>query len=128
MLVWLLTGVLVYEAILRIRDPEEVDGRLMFFVSLAGLCMSTMLPHSSLHQQNDKHLFDVCARCLSWIVVNLGMGWILHQAGHAHSHGLGGGKFHISLHFFFNFDPICFSLPHNRGMCTWSFAFACTTI
>jgi len=64
LLIWLLTGILVYEAIFRIRNPEEVDGKLMFIVASTGLG------------------------------VNLLMGFILHQSGHGHSHGLGGGHGH----------------------------------
>lgn len=63
-MIWLLTGVLIYEAIQRIRVPEKVDGKIMFFIALSGLG------------------------------VNLLMGLILHQAGHSHSHGLGGGHGH----------------------------------
>ena len=32
-LIWLLTGVLVYEAILRIITPEPVDGKIMFITA-----------------------------------------------------------------------------------------------
>jgi hypothetical protein len=37
MLIWLITGFIVYEAIQRIRKPEPVQGELMFFVALGGL-------------------------------------------------------------------------------------------
>lgn len=60
-LVWLLTGILVYEAIYRLQHPQEVNGKLMFIVASCGLG------------------------------VNILMGIILHQSGHGHSHGLGGG-------------------------------------
>lgn len=60
-MIWLLTGILVYEAVQRIREPEEVDGKIMFIVACCGLG------------------------------VNLAMGLILYQSGHQHSHGLGGG-------------------------------------
>jgi zinc transporter 2 len=60
-LIWLMTGVLVYEAVGRIQHPEEVDGKLMFYIALMGLC------------------------------VNIIMGIMLSQGGHTHSHGLGGG-------------------------------------
>jgi len=36
LLIWILTGVLVYEAILRIITPEKVDGRTMFIVAICG--------------------------------------------------------------------------------------------
>jgi solute carrier family 30 (zinc transporter), member 2 len=59
LLIWLLTGVLVYEAIIRVITPEPVDGRIMFIVATLGLG------------------------------VNLGMMKILHSGGggHGHSHG-----------------------------------------
>jgi hypothetical protein len=63
-----MTGVLVYEATNRIRNPEDVDGKLMFFIALMGLC------------------------------VNIIMGVILHQGGHTHSHGLGGAGGHDHSH------------------------------
>jgi solute carrier family 30 (zinc transporter), member 2 len=34
-LIWLLTGVLVYEAIQRIINPEPVDGKIMFITASA---------------------------------------------------------------------------------------------
>ena len=60
-MIWLLTGILVYEAVQRIREPEDVNGKYMFIVATCGLG------------------------------VNLLMGFILYQSGHEHSHGLGGG-------------------------------------
>lgn len=36
-LTWLLTGILVYEAALRIKDPEQVDGRTMFIIGVVGM-------------------------------------------------------------------------------------------
>lgn len=68
LLIWLLTGVLVYEAAYRVMHPEEVDGKLMFIVASAGLG------------------------------VNILMGLILWQSGHGHSHGLGGGSSHGHSH------------------------------
>jgi len=57
LLIWILTGVLCYEAILRIITPEEVDGKVMFITAIIG------------------------------VVVNLAMMKVLHQGGHGHSHG-----------------------------------------
>jgi zinc transporter 2 len=69
LLIWLLTGVLVYEAILRLLNPQPVDGRIMFATATAGLC------------------------------VNLGMMKILHQGhGHSHGGGGGGGGDHGHSH------------------------------
>lgn len=58
-LIWVLTGILLYEACTRIRSPELVDGKIMFLVACGGL------------------------------LVNILMGIILHQGGHSHSHGIG---------------------------------------
>lgn len=64
LLIWLLTGVLVYEAVLRILHPVAVKGRIMFIVACAGFC------------------------------VNLALMKVLHQGGHGHSHAGGGGHGH----------------------------------
>jgi cation diffusion facilitator family transporter len=37
LLIWALTAILVYEAILRMITPEQVKGELMFFIAVAGL-------------------------------------------------------------------------------------------
>lgn len=58
LIIWLLTGVLCYEAVLRIITPTPVEGRIMFGTALAG------------------------------VFVNLGMMWVLSATGHGHSHGL----------------------------------------
>jgi len=63
--IWALTGVLIYEAILRIlHPPEHVDGKLMFFIALGGLGINI----------------------LDAVILHAGAG------GHGHSHGLGGGS------------------------------------
>lgn len=69
LLIWLLTGVLVYEATLRVMNPEPVDGKIMFIVASAGFAC------------------------------NLIMGCILAAGGHGHSHGLSiGGDDHGHSH------------------------------
>ena len=57
LLIWVLTGILVYEACWRMVHPEDVDGKIMFIVAVCGLA------------------------------VNFAMGLILIQSGHGHSHG-----------------------------------------
>ncbi|MES1910607.1 MAG: hypothetical protein MHM6MM_003178 [Cercozoa sp. M6MM] len=57
MLIWGLTGWLVYEAVQRLQDPPEVNGKVMFIVAAIG------------------------------IGVNLVLMSTLHQGGHGHSHG-----------------------------------------
>ena len=43
MIVWLMTGVLLWEAVRRLFVPEIVDGPLMFWVSFAGVIMNIVL-------------------------------------------------------------------------------------
>lgn len=62
LLIWVLTGVLVYEACWRIANPEPVNGKIMFIVATGGL------------------------------MVNGIMGVILLKGGHGHSHGLPGSE------------------------------------
>jgi len=64
LLIWALTGVLLYEAVLRVKKPEHVDGRLMFLIATVGF------------------------------IVNTVMAIVLHKSGHGHSHGAGGGHGH----------------------------------
>merc|ERR1719242_1811144 len=64
-LIWGLTIWLVYEAIDRLINPQEVDGEIMFIVACCG------------------------------ILVNIAMGKILHQGhGHGHHHGHSHGHGH----------------------------------
>ncbi|KAL3314295.1 hypothetical protein Ciccas_007090 [Cichlidogyrus casuarinus] len=58
LMIWLVTGVLVYLAIRRIIDAQyDVDGKIMLITSMVG------------------------------VVVNIIMAFTLHQYGHGHSHG-----------------------------------------
>jgi solute carrier family 30 (zinc transporter), member 2 len=57
LLLWLLTGIIIYQAVLRVLHPEDVNGFYMFIIASFGL------------------------------VVNVVMGVILIQSGHGHSHG-----------------------------------------
>ena len=68
LIIWLITGILVYEAVLRIISPQDVDGKIMFIVAISGLG------------------------------VNVLMGLVLLQSGHGHSHGLSGGSGHGHSH------------------------------
>lgn len=38
--VWILTVYLVIEAVDRIKNPEEIDGKIMFFFALFGLAVN----------------------------------------------------------------------------------------
>lgn len=67
-IIWVITIYLVYEAIERVRHPEEVDGRLMFIIASTGL------------------------------VFNIFSGYILIRSGHGHSHGLGESHSHSHGH------------------------------
>jgi len=69
LLLWLLTGIIIYNAVLRLLHPEEVHGREMFIIATCGL------------------------------LVNVIMGMILAQSGHGHSHGgLPGDDSHSHSH------------------------------
>ncbi|CAL9232330.1 unnamed protein product [Arabidopsis halleri] len=63
-LIWLLTGILVYEAIIRIvTETSEVNGFLMFLVAVFGLVvniiMAVMLGHDHGHSHGDGHSHGV---------------------------------------------------------------------
>lgn len=69
LIIWVLTGVLVYEAILRIKYTDfPIDPVIMLITSGAG------------------------------VFVNIILGVTLHGSGHGHSHGLGGGHSHGHSH------------------------------
>lgn len=40
LIIWVVTGVLLYEAVLRVITPQEVDGRLMFILAAAGIVVN----------------------------------------------------------------------------------------
>lgn len=40
LLIWVLTGILVYEACWRLAHPEDVDGKIMFIVATCGLVVN----------------------------------------------------------------------------------------
>eukprot|EP00123_Amoebidium_parasiticum_P013878 comp22204_c0_seq1/m.32661 comp22204_c0_seq1/g.32661 ORF comp22204_c0_seq1/g.32661 comp22204_c0_seq1/m.32661 type:complete len:408 (-) comp22204_c0_seq1:350-1573(-) len=58
-LIWVLTGVLVYEAIQRVITPEPVDGKIMFITAVAGLganiIMAVALGHGHGHGVGGGH-------------------------------------------------------------------------
>ncbi|KYQ90837.1 putative zinc transporter [Tieghemostelium lacteum] len=67
LMIWALTGVLVYEGIQRVMHPPEVvDGKIMFIIACGGLLINV----------------------IDAIILHWGSG------GHGHSHGLGGGGGH----------------------------------
>ncbi len=42
LLIWALTGVLCYEAVLRIKDPEDIDPKIMFGTALGGVLINLL--------------------------------------------------------------------------------------
>lgn len=81
-LIWLLAGILVYEAVLRlIHETGEVNGFLMFVVSAFGLVvniiMALVLGHDHAHAHGHGHGHDHG-----------------HGHGHDHDHELGNGHGH----------------------------------
>ncbi len=74
---WAVTGILVAEAVHRIMNPTPVDGKLMFFLALAGIAINIL----NLLILGGHH--------------HHGVGGHAHDHGHshddaAHSHGSGG--------------------------------------
>ena len=41
--VWLVTGVLLYEAVLRVLNPQPVDGKIMFIIAVVGVAVNILL-------------------------------------------------------------------------------------
>lgn len=75
-LIWLLTGILVYEAIVRlVQDTGEVQGFLMFLVSAFGLLVNIIMAVLLGHDHGHGHSHD-------------------HGHGHSHDHGHGHGHDH----------------------------------
>lgn len=106
MLIWLLTGVLVYEAINRVINPQPVDGKIMFITAcecpLTTVTLATITRCLLVHQRISStpfpcRLITASLRCgaAAGLGVNLVMMKILHQApGGAHGHSHGGSHGH----------------------------------
>ena len=101
LIVWLMTGILLYQAVQRLFYPEVVDGRIMFWISLAGIFMNGVLmlvlghdhghgggscghghSHSHGHSEKKSHGHEHG---------HGGGGGGGHGHGHEHGHGGGGG-------------------------------------
>ncbi|KAL7754216.1 hypothetical protein RI367_000197 [Sorochytrium milnesiophthora] len=65
-LIWIVTGVLVKEAIDRVREPQPVDGRMMMIIAVLGLGVNLILVFALGHGHDHGH--D-------------------HGHGHSHNHG-----------------------------------------
>lgn len=79
-LIWLLTGILVYEAIVRlVQETGEVQGFLMFLVSAFGLLVNIIMAVLLGHDHGHGHSHD-------------------HGHGHGHSHDHGHGHSHSHSH------------------------------
>jgi zinc transporter 2 len=86
-LIWLLTGILVYEAIIRLlTETSEVNGFLMFVVAAFGLLvnivMAVMLGHDHGHSHGHSHGHDHGNHSHGVTVTTHH-----HDHGHSHSHG-----------------------------------------
>jgi len=42
LIIWVVTGILVYEAVLRVTHPERVDGKLMFILAVTGIAVNIL--------------------------------------------------------------------------------------
>jgi solute carrier family 30 (zinc transporter), member 2 len=88
LVIWVLTGVLVYSAVLRCRDflkddaPEVVDGKTMFIIALIGLVMNVVMMQVLSHG-GDGHGHS------HGISVGGGDHGHSHSHGHGHSHDHG---------------------------------------
>ncbi|KAK9904349.1 hypothetical protein WJX75_010009 [Coccomyxa subellipsoidea] len=80
---WLVTGVLVFEAIGRIINPSPVDGKVMFILALVGVVINlSIMAILGGHGHGHSH----------------GEGGHDHGHGHSHSHSHSGGHFHGEKH------------------------------
>eukprot|EP00448_Togula_jolla_P004826 CAMPEP_0170599556 /NCGR_PEP_ID=MMETSP0224-20130122/16863_1 /TAXON_ID=285029 /ORGANISM="Togula jolla, Strain CCCM 725" /LENGTH=422 /DNA_ID=CAMNT_0010924221 /DNA_START=148 /DNA_END=1416 /DNA_ORIENTATION=- len=69
MIVWALTAVLLWEALYRLIDPQEIEGETMFIISVIGFVVNLVLMQVLGHgHSHDEH------------------------GGHGHAHSSGGGK------------------------------------
>ncbi|KDD76571.1 cation efflux family protein [Helicosporidium sp. ATCC 50920] len=91
--VWLVTGVLVFEAVDRVRNPQPVNGRVMFLLAVVGIAVNVVLwmilgghHHGHGHSHGDDHghgghnQAKKGKKCA-------GKGVHDHAHGHAHGHG-----------------------------------------
>lgn len=73
LIIWVVTGILVYEAVLRIIHPQHVDGKLMFILAITGIAVNlvnlAILGGHHGHSHGHSHGG--------------------HDHGHGHSHGHG---------------------------------------
>lgn len=42
LIIWVVTGILLYEAVLRVTHPERVDGKLMFILAVTGIAVNIL--------------------------------------------------------------------------------------
>ena len=95
-LIWVLTGVLCYEAVLRIITPEDVDGRTMFIVAVLGVVVNLVMMqilsqgggNDHGHSHNPIELFKALFK------KGGGDHGHSHGGGHGHAHGGGHGDAH----------------------------------
>lgn len=55
LLIWLLSGIFIYEAILRLRHPQEIEGKLVFVIATIGL-IANLISMKILHSQKDANI------------------------------------------------------------------------
>jgi hypothetical protein len=76
LLIWVLTGVLVYEACWRLAHPEDVDGKIMFIVATAGLLCNFIMGMILIVRNTWTHN-AASARCLLTLRVRLAFAHVL---------------------------------------------------
>lgn len=83
-IIWLITGILVYEAIDRLlHSSDEVNGKLMFCIAACGLLVNLSLAFLLDHGHSHGHSHGESG------AHGLGHG---HNHSHSHSHGVGTGS------------------------------------
>jgi cobalt-zinc-cadmium efflux system protein len=70
LLIWLISGLLVYESILRLRQPQEVQGKLVFIVAVIGL-LANLACMVLLHSERKENI-NVRAAYLHMLTDSLG--------------------------------------------------------
>lgn len=55
LLIWMISGVLIYESILRLQHPEEIQGKLVFVIATIGL-LANLISMRILHEDRHKNI------------------------------------------------------------------------
>jgi len=70
LLIWLISGVLIYEAMIRLQNPQPIDGKLVFIIATIGL-LANLASMFVLHGEKQKNI-NVRAAYLHLLTDSLG--------------------------------------------------------